>query len=297
MATVTLERIQGVQISLAAAVNRTSEHSMLPGIEQSRILGESCAEACSLLADWLISPWWEMMRPSRGSRRPIMEFVPSRQDYEDFLGPMLTDAYLRAARQCGMTVSASDIDDVRAAVQATARHYPRMSRRDLFDVANSRVDELKQQVCELSDRLCYQVRVRENRTKARGGIIKVSGVLATFVLAIAGFSPSAARSNLSEWAKDAIEVITLYNIAEHALPEQPVAPLKTPAEPDRLDPTIEPDRPNPAIRLEELRKQMEDRSLDIDPPHGTYPWAGEWEIGPKGPRIEPDEPGTGPSGP
>jgi hypothetical protein len=165
------------------------------------------------------------MRPSRGSRRPIAEFVPSRQHFEDFLGPMLKDAYLRAAQQCGMTVSASGVDDALAAVQTTARRYPGMSRHDLFDVANSRVDALKQQVCELSDRLCHQIRIRENRTKARGGVIKVGGVLATLVLAIAGFSPSTASANLSEWGKTAIEVITLYNIAEHALPEQPVAPL------------------------------------------------------------------------
>lgn len=225
MATVTLQRIQGVQVSLATAVNRTSERSILPDIEQSRILGQSCAEACSLLADWLISSWWDMMKPSRGSRSPIAEFVPSSQHFQEFLGPMLKDAYLRAARQCGMAVSASDIDDARAAVQATARRYPSMSRRDLFDVANGRVDALKQQVCELSDRLGHQIRIRENRTKARGGIIKVAGVLTTFVLAIAGYSPSDARAHVSEWGKDAIEVITLYNIAEHALPEQPVAPL------------------------------------------------------------------------
>ncbi len=227
MATVTLQRIQGVQVSLATAVNRTSEHSTLPEIEQSRVLGESCAEACALLADWLRSSWWDMMRPSRGSRRsPIAEFVPSRSHFEDFLGPMLKDAYLRAARQCGMTVSASDVDDALAAVQATARRYPHMSRHDLFEVANFRVDTLKQQVCGLSDRIGHQIRIRENRTKSRGRAVQVGGVLASLVLAIAGFSPSAASANLTDWGKTAIEVITLYNIAEHALPEQPVAPLK-----------------------------------------------------------------------
>jgi hypothetical protein len=227
VATVTLQRIHGVQVSLATAINRTSERSVLPDIEQSRVLGESCAEACALLADWLRSSWWDMMKPSRSGRRsPIAEFVPSRSHFEDFLGPMLKDAYLRAARQCGMTVSASDVDDALAAVQATARRYPHMSRRDLFEVANSRVDTLKQQVCEVSDRLGYQIRTRENRTKAHGRAVQVGGLLTSLVLAIAGYSPSAARANLSNWGKTAIEVITLYNIAEHALPEQPVAPPK-----------------------------------------------------------------------
>jgi hypothetical protein len=226
MATVTLARIHGVEADMATALNRTSDHCMLPQIEQARILGNSCAEACSLLGDWLRSSWWDKMRPSRGSRNPIAEFVPSRQHFEHFLGPTLQDAYIRAAGQCGMTVSASDVDAARDAVQATARRYPYMSRRELYEVANIRVESLMQQVCELSVQLHNQIRIDENRRKARAGGRRVAGLMTAFVLAIAGYSPNTARANLSEWGKAAIEVITVYHIAESALPEEPVAPLQ-----------------------------------------------------------------------
>jgi hypothetical protein len=228
MATVTLERIQGVEADMAAAINRTSEHSMLPRIEQARILGSGCAEACSLLGDWLRSSWWDKMRPTGGSSRPIVEFVPSREHFEHFLGPTLRDAYVRAARECGMTVFASDVDAARDAVYATAHRYPHMSRRELYGVANSRVESLKQQVCELSVHLHQQIRVDENRRKARAGGRRAAGVLTAFVLAIAGYGPNTARANLTEWGRAAIEVITVYQIAASALPGEPVAPLGMP---------------------------------------------------------------------
>jgi hypothetical protein len=213
---------------MAVAINRTSGHSTLPRVEQARILGNSCAEACSLLGDWLRSPWWDEMKPSRGGSKPIAEFVPSREHFEHLLGPTLRDAYARAAQQCGMIVSSSDVDAARAAVEATARRFPRMTRRQLYEVANGRVDSLKQQVCEMSVHLHNQVKMEESRRKARESGRRAVGVCTAFILAIAGYSPSAARANLSEWGKTAIEVITVFHIAESALPEVPVAPLQLP---------------------------------------------------------------------
>jgi hypothetical protein len=104
MASVTLERIRVVETQMAAAVTDTSERSMLPRIEQARILSASCAKACDLLSDWLISRYWNNLRPSQGGSDPIADFVPSRELWEHFLGPTLRDAYVRAARECAMTV-------------------------------------------------------------------------------------------------------------------------------------------------------------------------------------------------
>jgi hypothetical protein len=58
--------------------------------------------------------------------------------------------------------------------------------------------------------------------------VKVTGLVATVALAISGYSPSVAVQNLSAWEKTAAEVITLYQIAERAQPDQPVAPLLLP---------------------------------------------------------------------
>jgi hypothetical protein len=125
-------------------------------------------------------------------------------------------------------VSASDVDDTRTALAATARRFPGMTRRDLFQVANDRVESLTWQVCEISDHLRNQIRTDENSRKGRTGLVKVTGLVATVALAISGYSPSVAVQNLSAWEKTAAEVITLYQIAERAQPDQPVAPLLLP---------------------------------------------------------------------
>jgi hypothetical protein len=223
MATVTVQRIDAVQADIAAAINQTSERSTLSKREQSRLLAQSCAEACDLLADWLDSPWWDRLRPSRGS--PIGEFVPNHEHFEAFLGPMLRDALTQAGR-CGVTVPVSSVDEARSAVEATACRHPRMTRQELFRVANARVTALKNDVCELATRLRGRVRTARRRQKARTALMKVAGLLTALVLAMAGVSPSDASRHLSEWGEEAIKVIMVHHIAERAQPDRPVGPLR-----------------------------------------------------------------------
>jgi hypothetical protein len=237
MATVTAERIAAVHHRIVEAINQTSERSTLSKEEQSALLGQRCAEACDLLEDWLKNPWWDEMRPSRSvagrarrsgsSASSLGEFVPSQKRFEEFLDQAMGDVLARAAYQCRITISVSDVDHARAALKATARRYPLMTRQDLFLVANSRIEALKSEVCKLAARLRGRIRMAGPRKKARTVLMKVVGLLTAFILAISGFSPSAVAHNLGQWDRNVVEVIhtiTLYHIAERAEPNRPVEP-------------------------------------------------------------------------
>ena len=68
MASVTIDRIDGVRRDIADAVNRTAPGSTLPEPEQERLLAQACTETCALLTDWADSPQWEDLRPERMGR-------------------------------------------------------------------------------------------------------------------------------------------------------------------------------------------------------------------------------------
>jgi hypothetical protein len=239
MPTVTAERIADVHKRIVEAINRTSERSTLSKRQQSALLGQSCAEICDLLEDWLKSSWWDEMRSSRSARDRLWhlwsstdaspgEFTPSQRRFEELLGQAMRDVLVRAATQCRIDISGSDIDHARAALKGTALRYPWMTRQELFRDANSRVETLKNEVCQLAARLRGLIRTAGAREKARAVLMKAAGLLIAFILAIAGFSPGDAGRHLGEWGRDIVEVIrviTIYHIAERAEPNRPVEPL------------------------------------------------------------------------
>src|ERR1700722_2073299 len=117
MAHVTVERIAAVQAHIVEAITQTSPSSKVPESVQDWLLAQSCAEACDLLNDWLADPWWERTRPAGDD--PITKWVPTQQEYAQFLGPALKDSLAQADRH-GFTIPDSLVDEARDSVAANA---------------------------------------------------------------------------------------------------------------------------------------------------------------------------------
>ena len=224
---VTIDRIAVVQAHITEAVTRTSASSTLSEQEQNKLLAQSCAEACDLLKDWLADAWWDRSRPS--SDTPIKEVVPTQKELASFLGPMFK-ASLARARQGGVDVPDSLVDEAREKVAATARRFPRMGRQQLFRQAADRVRILQEEVCGLASQIGAATRSAAGtawRRKARKALGKVGGLLLAVTLAMTSAGPHAVAQNTAEWGHAAVhaaEVITVHYIADRAEPSLRVAP-------------------------------------------------------------------------
>lgn len=228
MTSVTVDRIAVVQAHITEAVTRTSASSTLSQQEQNKLLAQSCAEACDLLKDWLADAWWDRSRPS--SDTPIKDVVPTQKELASFLGPMLKTSLARA-RQGGVDIPDSLVDEAREKVAATARRFPRMGRQQLFRQAADRVKTLQEEVCGLASQIGTATHSAAEggawRRKSRKALGKVSGLLLAVTLAMAGAGPHAVAENTAEWghaAVRAVEVITVHYIADRAEPSVRVAP-------------------------------------------------------------------------
>lgn len=231
MASVTVERIAAVHAHVVEAVTRTTASSTLPEAEQDRLLAQGCAEACDLLQDWMRDPFWERSRPAHNS--PLKQYVPTRQEFAEFLGPMLKDAMVRAC-QGRMSVDESLVDQARDKLAATARRFPRMGRQQLFDEARKRAEALQQEVCGLAGQLADAARPAADparratwRRLARKVLRKVPGALLAVVMAMAGAGPHAVVQNAAAWgeaAAQAAQVVTVHYLADQAEPGVHVAP-------------------------------------------------------------------------
>jgi hypothetical protein len=214
MATVTVERIGALQAGIAAAINQTSEHSTLSEQEQAAVLAQCCAEACDLLSDWSAGGWWDRLRPSGDG--PVGDYVVDQQEFQKVMGPMLKDFLARASRH-GMTVDAGYVDRARAAVAEAAKARPR-KRQKLFLTAQEHVGALRMEVCVLARDLRHQEPNAARRRRARSVLMKVSGLMLTLVLAMAGAGPSQAAHDLGDWGHEAVKVLAIQHIADSAQP-------------------------------------------------------------------------------
>jgi len=234
---VTIDRIAAVHADVVEAVIRTTSSSPLPASEQDELLARSCAEACDLLQDWLADHWWEQTRPAHD--RPVKDYVPTQKEFAKFLGPMLKDSLVRA-RQSGITIDDSLVDQAREKVAATARRFPRMGCDQLFDEARTRVTALQHEVCGLAAQFRPSAepaapaeagRLGTWRRRARKALGKVSGVLLAMALAMTGASPHMVTRDAVAWeqaAAHAAEVITVHYLAYSAEPGVHVAPRAGP---------------------------------------------------------------------
>jgi hypothetical protein len=150
MASVTVERVAAVQADILDALLKTSSRSTLTVRQQDQLLAQSCAEACDLLGDWLISGWFAQEGP--GGDPLLAGSVPSPEQFAAFLGATFADALDRIAR-CGVEVTRAQLEQARDGVAALARRHRRMKRTDLFEAAEKRVQDLTSEVCRAASQL------------------------------------------------------------------------------------------------------------------------------------------------
>lgn len=140
---------------------------------------------------------------------------------------MLADALARAGQAAGGTAEAAElVGKARVSVERTAGRYRSWMQRELFSEADSRVRELRAEVCQLARDLGTAVGApgEARRKRARKTLTTVIRVLPMLILAIGGVSPSQLEANLSAWGHDAVRVITTYLVAEQAQPEVLIEP-------------------------------------------------------------------------
>ena len=131
MASVTIDRIDGVRRDIADAVNRTAPGSTLPEAEQDRLLEQACAETCALLTDWAASPQWQDLGPAQDVL--LREALQDQEGFGQLLGPLFGDALERIlpAGADGAGQRAERLSTARAEAEravrgavATSRRYP-----------------------------------------------------------------------------------------------------------------------------------------------------------------------------
>ena len=223
MASVTVERVAAVQARILDALLKTSPHSTLPASEQDRLLAQSCAEACDLLGDWLISGWFERARPAADSL--LAAAVPGPEQFAAFLGPVFADTLDRIAR-CGVEVTRAQLDQARDGVAALARRHRRFKQAALYEVAEKRVQDLTSEVCRAASQL--KQAPAAFRSRAQRTLKKVAAFLPTVALtvggAMLGVGPHQMEQSVSEWAHDAARVVVVYHLADLAQPNLSISP-------------------------------------------------------------------------
>ncbi len=221
MASVTVARVAAVQADVLDAVLKTSADSKLPVPEQDRLLAQSCTEACDLLLDWLASGWFERTRPKRD--RLLSASVPTPAQFAEFLGPVFTDALQRIG-QYGIDIDLAQLEQARAGVAALARRNRQFTRDELYGTAQLRVQSLQSQVCLAAGRI--QKSAPAFRHRARQELKKVPALLGTVALgAVLSVGPHQLEQNVSEWVREAAQVVVVYHLAELA---EPTAQLSAP---------------------------------------------------------------------
>jgi hypothetical protein len=225
------EMIDAVQRHIFDALARTLAGGTLPEDEQDRMLAQAAAEACAVLSRWQDSFEWDNVRPSGSA--PIADAIPDWKRIRPFLGPLkegLTAIVERRSRMPGapkMRDPADYIDRAIKAARRTAGRHPRLGRDQLFEQAVGAINELRDEVCQLSDDLKVDLDSRAKqarRKRARSILAKVAGVLLTLSLAMAGASPHNMRQNIPEWGHEAVRVLMVHIIAETAQPSVRLTP-------------------------------------------------------------------------
>lgn len=159
MASVTIDRIDGVRRDIADAVNRTAPGSTLPEPEQERLLAQACTETCALLTDWAGSPQWQDLRPERDG--VLREALQDQEQFGALLGPLFGDAIERTlsggggAEERAERLNAARAEAERAVrgALASSRRYPRLRCAQLVETALDRVGKLRGEICALAGEL------------------------------------------------------------------------------------------------------------------------------------------------
>jgi hypothetical protein len=242
VASVTIDRIDGVRRDIADAVIRTAEGSTLPEPEQERLLAQACIETCALLTDWVGSPQWEDLRPERDG--VLREALQDQEQFGELLGPLFGDAIERtlsggdAAEGRAERLNAARAEAERAVrgALASSRRYPRLRCEQLVEAAVDRVGKLRVEICELAEELGSARQEAEKPgasagrragrlRKARSALVKAGGFLLTLSVSLTMSVPGPGQviHDLSAWT-DQVKVVMVHDLAAQAQPGIRVAP-------------------------------------------------------------------------
>ena len=240
MASVTIDRIDGVRRDIADAVNRTAPGSTLPEPEQERLLAQACTETCQILTDWVGSPQWEDLRPERDG--VLREALQDQEQLGALLGPLFGDAIERTlsggddGRAERLNAARAEAERAVRGALASSRRYPRLRCQQLVETAVDRVGKLRGEICALAEELAGarqeagQSAASAGRRagqlrKARSALVKAGGFLLTLsvslTMSVAG--PGQVIHDLSAWT-DQVKVVMVHDLAAQAQPGIRVAP-------------------------------------------------------------------------
>ncbi len=219
MGSVTRERIVLVHQHVTDALVRTSEGSALHPADQDLVLEQACTETCDLLTDWLASGEWGQLR-----QRSLRRVEDAFHDAAGFLGRPLAELLAQVNTEIDVVAAEQLISKAHDAVRAAARKFPRWRQAELFAEAESRLGELRREVCRLATELRTSPVTPAARGRTRKLLLRAAAVIPTLALAMAATSPAQMQQNLSAWEHDAARVVATYLMAQQAHPDLVVAP-------------------------------------------------------------------------
>lgn len=240
---ISIGRIEAVQRHIYDALTQSSDGSTLSEEEQDRLLAQACVEACDLLTGWLESPQWRDLRQT--GTGPIGRAVPDWKQVKPLMEPLKETLAAIAKRQYNPK-TAPDFDPDRyineaiEAAEKTARRYPRLDGQKLFEDADNKSRNLRNEVCQLASEFKvgfkkkaeHTAKLAEHDSRWRRRAKKVLKTIPGFLLAasltmagaVMGASPHAVAQNVPAWGHAAVNVVVVHHVAQTAQPEVKVAP-------------------------------------------------------------------------
>jgi hypothetical protein len=146
--------------------------------------------------------------------------IAAREDFTRFLDETLADA----VTQVGLDgeAAAELVDVAREAVARMTGFHFRRSQLELFNEAESRLRDLRDEVCALAAEFRTDIRVATEkaarRQRAGAALKRTRAVLTTLTLTLAAVTPTQVHADLSAWAQDAVRVVSTYLLADQAQP-------------------------------------------------------------------------------
>jgi hypothetical protein len=183
------------------------------------VLGQACAETCDLLTDWLVSDGWGRLR-QRSLRRVEDAFYNAAEFLDEPLAELLT----QVNEQMDIATAEQMIRQAHQAVRTVARRCPHWRQAELFAEAESRLGDLRGEICALTAELRISPATPVARDRVRTLLRRAVAVIPTLALAMAGASPAQMRQDFKVWEHDASRVIATYLLAQQSHPAPVIAP-------------------------------------------------------------------------
>jgi hypothetical protein len=202
---------------------------VLPAEKQDELLAQACAEACDILDRWVNGPVWEGLRPA--ARGPIADVIPDWQRVRPFLEPLGATLSRLSERRPGTSESPeigdpeAYIDQLIKQAEATARHYRRFDRDELFRQATDRIKVLRSSVCGAAADFAKGTKTRVRRRALARSALKAAGsFLLSAALILGGVTPQVLAHDVPQWGHEAVKVLFVHHAAQAAQPDVRIAP-------------------------------------------------------------------------